>query len=57
MEEDPSWNKIHRALMKAGCDDLADIVEACFLPTARFSQLLIGRHAYTHAVIKSMKIL
>ena len=43
--------------MKAECDDLADIVEACFSPTARFSQLLIGRHGYTYAVIKSMKIL
>ena len=32
-QEDPSWTKIHRALQKAKCDDLADIVEVCFLPT------------------------
>ena len=31
-QEDPSWTKIHRALKEAKCDDLADIVEACFLP-------------------------
>ena len=30
-QEDPSWTKIHRALIKADCDDLADYVEA-FLP-------------------------
>ena len=31
-QQDPSWTKIHRALKKAECDDLADCVEACFLP-------------------------
>ena len=31
-QEDPSWTKIYRALKEAKCDDLADYVEACFLP-------------------------
>ena len=31
-EEDPSWSKVFRALKEADCDDVADIVEACFLP-------------------------
>ena len=31
-EEDPSWSKVCRALKEAECDDVADIVEACFLP-------------------------
>ena len=31
-QEDPSWTKIHRALKKAECDELADYIEAYFLP-------------------------
>ena len=31
-EEDSSWSKVHQALKEAECDDVADIVEACFLP-------------------------
>ena len=30
-QEDPSWTKIHKALKKAKCNDLADYVEMCFL--------------------------
>ena len=31
-EKDPSWIKVYKALKEAKCNDLADIVEACFLP-------------------------
>ena len=31
-EEDPSWIKVHRALIETGCSDLAGIIESCFLP-------------------------
>ena len=31
-ERDPSWTKVHKALKEADCDDLAELVEACFLP-------------------------
>ena len=31
-EGDPSWIKVHRALIEARCSDLADIIESCFLP-------------------------
>ena len=31
-EEDSSWSKVHQALKEAECDNVADIVEACFLP-------------------------
>lgn len=31
-EKDPSWAKVYKALKDAECDDLADIVDACFLP-------------------------
>ena len=32
IEKDPSWLKVHCALSETGCKNLADIVEACFLP-------------------------
>ena len=31
-EENPSWIEVQKALIEAECGDLADIVEACFLP-------------------------
>ena len=31
-EKDPSWSKVHKALKEVDCDDLAELVEACFLP-------------------------
>ena len=31
-EKESSWYKVHEALKEAKCYDLADIVEACFLP-------------------------
>ena len=30
-EENATWTKVHEALIKAECDDLADVIEACFL--------------------------
>ena len=32
LKEDPSWSKVYEALKKAECNDLADFIEACFLP-------------------------
>ena len=32
LEEDPSWSKVYQALKEAECDDLADYIEASFLP-------------------------
>ena len=32
LEEDPSWSKVYQALKEAECDDLADYIEAFFLP-------------------------
>lgn len=31
-EENPSWTKVHRALKQTDCNDLADYIEAIFLP-------------------------
>ena len=31
-EENPSWTKVHKALKETDCDDLADYIEAIFLP-------------------------
>ena len=31
-EKDPSWIKVYTALKEAECDDLAAIIETCFLP-------------------------
>ena len=31
-EENPSWTKVYRALKEAECDNLAEIIEVCFLP-------------------------
>ena len=31
-EQNPSWTKVHRALKETDCDDLADYIEAIFLP-------------------------
>ena len=31
-ERDPSWTKVHKALKEADYDDLAELVETCFLP-------------------------
>jgi len=31
-DKDPSWSKVHKALKAAQCNDLAEIIEAIFLP-------------------------
>ena len=30
-EREPSWTKVHKALKDTKCDDLAELIEACFL--------------------------